>query len=448
MSDGVASSAFNGQHPPVGWSQPQLQLPFIPPQIFQDALMLSKPVELSDEPTLIRAIAECRERRESYKDALNKLHGKDGHSASLWKDYYLDHKDKIDAAVQESATPTPPPIRKNTIKKPAIASFKPDSSASESEASRSPSPVPSVSRSRKPRKKKKRDETEIIQQPGSSGGRRQTINSLTAHTLVLSNSRLPPPNTEIRIPPPPSREPIPPTLVIPHNRGGHKFTTEDKKYFLEFIQWRLQEDPSLNRKDLCEELGEKAPHHNYTSWNSYWSNHHDLPDKILAQARNEDSDNDSAKPRDKIQPLPRYKEDSSDSELSAAASGSEDEWQEEDEDSVEIATEDETQMGAAGAPFNSADFAALARHIASYPNWEYSSNAAKFGAFVDKYPERSAKAWGEFYRRNDKLIDRMVRKLQTKMKPTPKERKLPSVKRKSDLEEVDVGSAKRNRTEY
>jgi hypothetical protein len=31
----------------------------------------------------------------------------------------------------------------------------------------------------------------------------------------------------------------------------------------------------------------QAPHHTAASWGSYWSNHHDLPDKILASARGE-----------------------------------------------------------------------------------------------------------------------------------------------------------------
>ncbi|KAJ7899545.1 hypothetical protein B0H14DRAFT_3124125 [Mycena olivaceomarginata] len=56
-------------------------------------------------------------------------------------------------------------------------------------------------------------------------------------------------------------------------------------YFVKFIQWRLKSDPTLVKNELCELLAERAPHHNLESWASYWSRHHDLPDKILAAVR-------------------------------------------------------------------------------------------------------------------------------------------------------------------
>jgi len=85
---------------------------------------------------------------------------------------------------------------------------------------------------------------------------RSTVNSLTAHEPVF-NDRLPPPNTEIRIPDPPSRSPSPPTKVIPQGRGN-KYTEEDRRFFLNFISWRLKQDPSLTRIDLCNMLAEKV----------------------------------------------------------------------------------------------------------------------------------------------------------------------------------------------
>ncbi|KAJ7790158.1 hypothetical protein B0H14DRAFT_3891339 [Mycena olivaceomarginata] len=136
--------------------------------------------------------------------------------------------------------------------------------------------------------------------PDTFTGGRRTINSLTTHTAVY-NEHIPPPNSQLRIPVPPSRSPTPPTEVIPHNRGGNKFTPEDRRYFIRFIQWRLTCDPTLLRNELCELLAAKVsnghvyhrfrdvdvqtPHHNRGSWGAYWSTHHDLPDKILASMR-------------------------------------------------------------------------------------------------------------------------------------------------------------------
>ncbi|KAJ7467255.1 hypothetical protein B0H11DRAFT_2029414 [Mycena galericulata] len=117
---------------------------------------------------------------------------------------------------------------------------------------------------------------------------RQTINSLTSYPPAYSDL-IPAPCAELRIPDPPSRSPSPPTEVIPHNRGGgNKFTPHDRAYFTKFIQWRLKGDPTLVRHELCELLAEKAPHHNPTSWSSYWSSHHELPDKILASIRTQE----------------------------------------------------------------------------------------------------------------------------------------------------------------
>ncbi|KAK6984271.1 hypothetical protein R3P38DRAFT_3105218 [Favolaschia claudopus] len=112
-------------------------------------------------------------------------------------------------------------------------------------------------------------------------GGRKTRNSLASHFPVHSEA-LPPAHRDIEIPRAPSRSPSPPTQVILLQRGGSKFTEADRRYFIKFIQWRLSNDRTLTRSELCDQLSEKAPHHSPRSWGSYWQRHHDLPDKILA----------------------------------------------------------------------------------------------------------------------------------------------------------------------
>ncbi|KAK7029086.1 hypothetical protein R3P38DRAFT_2933936 [Favolaschia claudopus] len=112
-------------------------------------------------------------------------------------------------------------------------------------------------------------------------GGRKTRNSLASHFPVHSEA-LPPAHRDIQIPRAPSRSPTPPTQVILLQRGGSKFTEADRRHFIEFIQWRLSDDRTLTRSELCDQLSEKAPHHSARSWGSYWQRHHDLPDKILA----------------------------------------------------------------------------------------------------------------------------------------------------------------------
>jgi hypothetical protein len=50
-------------------------MPFISQQIIQDAFAMSAPVEAADEKILLQALIDSRTKKETYKDALNGLHG-------------------------------------------------------------------------------------------------------------------------------------------------------------------------------------------------------------------------------------------------------------------------------------------------------------------------------------------------------------------------------------
>jgi len=82
------------------------------------------------------------------------------------------------------------------------------------------------------------------------------MNSLSVSAPVFG-SRLPAPNADIKVPEPPSRSPSPPTNIVPQGRGN-KYTPEDREFFIKFIGWRLKQDSSLNRNDLCNLLAEKV----------------------------------------------------------------------------------------------------------------------------------------------------------------------------------------------
>ncbi|KAJ6519674.1 hypothetical protein C8R45DRAFT_952315 [Mycena sanguinolenta] len=424
------------QIPPHAFHNGMAALPI--QQVLLDAVALSQPVERADEPTLIKALAESRARGETYKDALNRLHGTASHSASLWKDYYLDHKDRLDLATQtyasgskktETAQPyAAAPGPKKTVKKPSISAFKTETSPFSSSAMSTSSAGPSNPR----RSSQKAAQSSRTPSRTSShvdlpvnGSRRQTINSITSHMLVY-NERLPPPNTELKIPEPPSRSPSPPTEAIPHNRGGHKFTPYDREYFIKLIQWRLKSDPTLVRSELCELLAEKAPHHTAQSWAAYWQNHHDLPDKIVASAREGDqaeySEDEQPKPKKRKKAArPKYKEASSESELTEDSEPEEQEDQEaeekepenENDDDIEIPPFDESAMGLKGGPFTKGDLGVIARHIASFTaaEFEEASMQDKWGEIARRYPQRALKSWGEYYRRNQNTLGKLARKI-------------------------------------
>lgn len=90
----------------------------------------------------------------------------------------------------------------------------------------------------------------------SLNSRRITINSITGPAPVFGN-RLPAPNADIKIPEPPSRSPSPPTNIIPQGRGN-KYTQEDRDFFVKFVGWRLKQDSSLSRQEICDLLAKKV----------------------------------------------------------------------------------------------------------------------------------------------------------------------------------------------
>ena len=177
---------------------------------------------------------------------------KNGHSASLWKDYYLEHKERLDAwialCLQADA-----PKNTATAKKPVVA--KPTLKC---EPSMSPivkaSPAPTMKQKEKIKKERTSVTPSASIPPRISG--RTTQNSLSAPDPVFGD-RLPPPNTEIRIPAPPSRSPSPPSHIVPSGRG-YKYTPEDRDFFIKFISWRLKGDPTSTRMDHCAQLAEKV----------------------------------------------------------------------------------------------------------------------------------------------------------------------------------------------
>ncbi|KAF9462087.1 hypothetical protein BDZ94DRAFT_1166308 [Collybia nuda] len=365
-------------------------MPYLSQQMIQDAFALSAPVEASDEKLLLQALLDSRDKKETYKDALNGLHGKNGHSSSLWKDYYLDHKDRLDEWI--TVYLNPPKMVLQTIKRPSPSAYKTEDSP--------------VMPPRAPPKTQKRSKP-TTQTPQPLGGRRSTINSLTAPAPVYGD-RLPAPNAEITIPEPPSRSPSPPTIIIPHRGRGNKYTPEDREFFLKFISWRLKGDPTLTRNDLCTQLAEKAPHHTSQSWASYWSNKHDVPDKILAAAKGEDYDEDEpdSEKEEKIsvRRRPKYRDPSSDEDDEDDSENDSDGVadEESDDDNEPIKAWTENEMGQKGGPFTDADLYITAKYVASFPNFDEISSKDRWQPFHEKFPNRSAKSWAEYFRRNER----------------------------------------------
>lgn len=134
---------------------------------------------------------------------------------------------------------------------------------------------------------------------------------------------------------------------------------------------------------------EQAPHHTASSWGSFWSNNHDLPDKILASARGEmDRSDDEAELPNTKKSKPNYKE----------MTTSEDESGEEQDDSCDdsdsstkpVCHYSESDMGEKNGPFTEADFYFVAKYIASTPNWATLRSKDRWEVFHEKVLAMSA----------------------------------------------------------
>ncbi|KAJ7150018.1 hypothetical protein C8R43DRAFT_951581 [Mycena crocata] len=303
-----------GAYNPQGYyTAPELSSPALKLQPTLDPRLSSNPLQLADEATIVLALVQARSslepKIESMKVTLDRLNGRSGHLAKDWKDYYLEHHERIEdkAKKQLLAMKGQHPPSPNTSRARSISSSLAPTAGLDLALQSAGTPLATMAAqviiepmgtgsilsqvhsrvtppSRSPKAKPR--SSPAVQTSGAARGSRKTINSMTTHQPAYTSS-LPPPNNLIEIPVTPSQEPSPPTEVVPlHGRNGNMYTIADKRYFIEFILWKLDSDPNLTRADLCQLLADNVPHHSVSSWRGYWSNHHDLPDIIVSRAHN------------------------------------------------------------------------------------------------------------------------------------------------------------------
>ncbi|KAG2154699.1 hypothetical protein DEU56DRAFT_725175 [Suillus clintonianus] len=370
----------------------------VPQQLMQDFLRLTIPVGQSpnDDSILAQALFDCKQSGRTYRQALEGLHGVNNHAANLWKDYYLDHHDRFDVLVarlaekSQTSKVVKKPFASTTASTSVAKSASPLRDRERDSRKRQPSPSPPLRQSRPP----KRSTPTAISTTPSLGYRppkrpRATLNSLSAPLLPTNlPANLMPLQADITLPPPPSRSPTPPTR-IEAGTNGNKYTEEDRAYFLNFIGWRLSQDASLTKKELCAMLHEKAPHHSAPSWASHWHARHDIADKILYSFQGDDDDDDDDEEEEEDE-----EEENSDSPNTPT---------DEVEDSE---TEVIPDMGAIGGSFTPADWRIIARYVARTPGWNDMVSRERWEGFLERFPdsERSDKSWAEFYRRNEDAI--------------------------------------------
>jgi hypothetical protein len=218
-----------------------------------------------------------------------------GFPADAWKDYYLEHQERIDEQVRKtkqngangthsgskpSAAALPkvkvePKSRTSvsaggkptTAKRPKVAEPSPsvssESSESESESDASTAPRAKRRRAASPKTKtrvKRETSTPVLSKPSGLPGsappvaRRATLNSLVSQYDAV------PDDWNIAVP---SRSPTPPiiTTITPAERGkrqANKFTEEDRQYVIKFLTYELHKDPEAAKGELADKIGEKV----------------------------------------------------------------------------------------------------------------------------------------------------------------------------------------------
>ncbi|KAJ7177771.1 hypothetical protein C8R46DRAFT_1212500 [Mycena filopes] len=101
----------------------------VPPKTVQPPLPVDADATLSrpgvaQEPLIVQALTDRLFNGSTHKEALNQLDGRAGYAVNMWKDYYLENKDRVDSARTNLFTPArlPPPNSEVRIPNPPTQS--------------------------------------------------------------------------------------------------------------------------------------------------------------------------------------------------------------------------------------------------------------------------------------------------------------------------------------
>lgn len=115
----------------------------------------------------------------------------------------------------------------------------------------------------------------------------------------------------------------------------------------------------------------QVPSHSAESWKSYWSNSHELPDKIFAAYDRDSSDEVKViAPTSVVKPRPKYAESVSESGSNAVStSGSLESGTDSDYDALEeLLAADSEDEGGAGGSFTTTDMRNVVLFKATHPD--------------------------------------------------------------------------------
>ncbi|TFY65161.1 hypothetical protein EVJ58_g2159 [Rhodofomes roseus] len=323
-----------------------------------------------DERILVNTLSTRNLKGWTVREALEALHGVNNHTASSWKDYFLENYERLALHIplaneeerhDESLSAATPRGRtaSRTWERSASGPSKP------------PARRHSVTRSRR-----------------DSQSRGQ------------SDSRARPPR-HVRFSETPSRSPTPPPSDSSVSMNGKRFTEAEEEFLIKSVRRQLNKDPYVSFAQMAKTLAQKAPGRSVDSWRGHitMTRRADV-DRMIADAR----DNHKRDDRDETSRTCRG-DDRRDLHDTPQKMTRETDDDEPDTD------EDILSMGVSGQPFTEADFRMAARYIASVANWDSTpSTIARWSDFAIQHPQRADKSWAQGYVNHHLVIDRLVSK--------------------------------------
>ncbi|PIL37074.1 hypothetical protein GSI_00766 [Ganoderma sinense ZZ0214-1] len=253
------------------------------------------------EPTSARVIAQCANNDKIVISALKqgkakglnglgaieKLGNANGHPNSLWKNYTLARLDKISPKVYSSCTAPRSTNRGGSRKRPSPGGPIPPQRPQRAASSSNCTGIYNSADLNCFMDKSVRRDNQVYQPfcPMSEQDR------LPANIQIRSRRGGPIPEYHagtLIAPLAPSSRPKPPVRDPDHDYESHRFTDEDKIFFIHFLKWYLGQGRGARipeRDDLYRLLARQTPHHNAEAWRRHWDDAPELPDKIYIEAR-------------------------------------------------------------------------------------------------------------------------------------------------------------------
>lgn len=354
---------------------------------------------INDEKVCIDAFVTGRKQGLTPRRILEGLHGTNNHTAGSWKDYYLEHHDRIEDRISEAtsvtlvSSPSAPlcqePSRETGRVPPKNDHRNRTLSRSTMQRQHNISFSDSVDKGTSSRSSIHRDSP--VNKPRSQPLQHAANSQTTEEQDAASSSE-----TEISLPP--SHSPTPPPDFLPDDEGkrSKRYTAEEERFFVRSIKWQLTCDPTTTRAQMAKTLANKASRHSFEGWKWMVRRERHLVDRLVQMAMGAEADE-------------KYS-DSTESESTEEAIDGGDNEDEEGSQEDPSTDEDIENMGEADSCVTDADLRVMARHVASHPAWEYMSRKDRWESFQSKHPQRSIKAWSGCYSRRQPVIDSLARK--------------------------------------